>query len=138
MKMLWVVLYLATVAGAWSEFPPAFEALSRSLPGKDVAILLSVGDEYELNSDELKLLLSIRRIENGRQGLEMGVAPDFPRHPARRYAYDPERSLRVQARWAAGTIKKRYAGDVAAFAKVYCPPRWEHWTRMARYWMAQN
>jgi len=136
--MLWAILYLASVAGAWSEVPLSVQALSRSLPGKDVAILLSVGDEYELSTEELKLLLSIRRIENGRQGLEMGVAPDYPKHPARRYAYDSERSLRVQARWAAGTIKKRYTGDVAAFAKVYCPPRWQHWTRMAQYWMAQN
>jgi len=82
--------------------------------------------------------ITIRLIENGRPGLELGVGSNYPKHPARRFARDPDRSLRVQARWAAGTIRLRYTGDLNAFARNHCPPAWHHWARMARYWMGHE
>ncbi len=110
-------------------------AIRAALPAGEVSILLDVGREYGLRGDALKLLLVIRKIENGRAGYEMGVASDFPHHKSHRYKHDPARSLRVQARWAAGTIRSKYRGDLLAFARIYCPPKSEHWTRMARSWM---
>ena len=41
-------------------------------------------------------------------------------HKAHRYR-DGIKSFRVQCAWAAGTIKKRYTGDIAVFAKRYNP-----------------
>lgn len=104
--------------------------VNSALPVWETKILRDVGAEYELTPAQFKLLLTIRRIENGGPGIEMGVASNFPKHRARRYSQSPQRSLRVQARWAAGTIKNHYTGDLNAFAKVYCPPQWRHWARM--------
>lgn len=112
--------------------------LTQALPAHEVKILRRVAQEYGLDGDKLKLLLAIRKVENGGPGLEMGVASDFPRHRARRYANDSAKSLRVQAQWAAGTIRKHYTGDLKAFAKRYCPPKWEHWHMLVTHWMTRE
>ena len=109
--------------------------LTKALPSHEVKILLRVAQEYGLEGDKLKLLLAIRKIENGGPGLEMGVASDFPRHRSHRYAGNSAKSLRLQAQWAAGTIRKHYTGDLEAFAKRYCPPKWKHWHTMATHWI---
>jgi hypothetical protein len=127
-----VLLCAGTVCAAAPE--PRWPIVD-AIPAREVDILLSVGREYGLEGDALKLLLVIRKIENGAPGIEMGVASNFPGHAARRYAGNFEKSLRLQAQWAAGTIQKRYTGDLETFAKRYCPPKWQHWTRMARFWM---
>ncbi len=136
------ILLLALLAGSAGASdavaagkPDPLAAVKAALPAREVSILLDVGREYGLKGDALKLLLVIRKIENGRPGYEMGVASDFPSHRSHRYAGDPSRSLRIQARWAAGTIRKNFRGNLAAFAKIYCPPRARHWTTMARSWM---
>jgi len=128
MKPWAVLLYLCLAAGpaAGKTAPPSAWAVTCALPQREVNILLGVGKEYRLTGDALKLLMTIRRIENGRPGLEMGIASNYPRHRARRYAQQPALSLRVQARWAAGTIQRRYTGDLDAFAQAYCPPQWQH------------
>ena len=113
----------------------ATSAIMRALPPHEVDILLDVGRKYGLEGDTLKLLLVIRKIENGGPGVEMGVASDFPRHRSHRYAGEPAKSLRLQGLWAAGTIRKHYTGDIEAFSKRYCPPKWRHWTNLARHWM---
>ncbi len=125
---------LTAVAGAATR-TDSMAAIKAALPAGEVSILLDVGREYGLTGEALKLLLVIRKIENGRPGYEMGVASDFPRHTSHRHKNDPARSLRVQARWAAGTIRNHFKGDVLAFAKRYCPPKPEHWNRMARHWL---
>lgn len=127
---------LTAVAGAATR-SDSMAAIKAALPAAEVSILLDVGREYGLTGDALKLLLVIRKIENGRPGYEMGVASDFPHHKSHRYKSDPARSLRLQAKWAAGTIRNHYKGDLLAFARRYCPPKPEHWTRMARHWMAR-
>lgn len=126
---------LTAVTAAGDERPTSSWAVARALPPAETKILLDVGKEYYLTVGQLKLLLTIRRIENGRSGLQMGVSSNHPPHRARRHARQPARSLRIQAQWAAGTIRNHYTGNLDAFAKVYCPHGWKHWSRMARYWM---
>ena len=132
------ILALALVLGAGTAYGAVGEvgeALTQGLPSREVAILLAVGQEYGLRGEALKLLLAIRKVENGRPGVEMGVASDFPGHRSHRHAGDLDRSLRVQAEWAAGTIRKHYAGDLDTFARRYCPPKAQHWARLVRHWM---
>jgi hypothetical protein len=120
---------------ARGQVPESLRTVADAMPAREVDILLRAGREYGLGGDKLKLLLVIRKIENGGPGIEMGVASNFPRHRARRHAGDLDKSLTVQARWAAGTIQKHYTGNMEAFAKRYCPPRWREWAHMARFWM---
>jgi hypothetical protein len=83
------------------------------------AMIADVAREYGLTAEQTRLLQAIRVQEAGRDGLEFGVAQYQPKHPARRFAAHPERSLQVQAQWAAGTIKRHYRGNVGAFARRY-------------------
>lgn len=137
MKRVIAIIFLSVASAHGVGIPATAKAVTRSMPDREARILGQVAEEYGLSSDEWKLLLTIRRIENGRQGLELGVGSNYPKHPARRFARNPDRSLQVQARWAAGTIRQRYTGDIDAFAKIYCPPNWKQWARMAKYWMSQ-
>jgi len=82
-------------------------------------IIADVAREYGLSAEGTRLLQAIRIAESGGAGLEYGIGQYFPKHPARRFADHPELSLRTQAQWAAGTIKRHYRGNVAAFARRY-------------------
>lgn len=95
-------------------------------------IISQVAREYKLTAYETSLLFAIRKVENGKTGLEFGVAQNFPNHPARRFKNDPEKSLRCQAQWAAGSIKLRLKGNLTAFSKRYCPPNAKNWERMVK------
>ena len=100
------------------------------------AIIARVASEYSLTPHQTKLLQAIRMAEAGGAGLEFGVAQYQPRHPARQYVAFPERSLQVQAKWAAGTIKKRYRGDLDAFAKRYvASPKAGAWVHNVKHHM---
>jgi hypothetical protein len=101
------------------------------IPFAERQILESVAVEAGLSQDGTELLLVIRKIENGGPGREMGVMTPM----AQRYKGDFERSLRLQAQWAAGTIKRHYRGNTRSFAKRYCPPRWEWWDRTAQKYL---
>lgn len=87
------------------------------IPEADRAILSRVATEYKLTTEERKLLFAIRLAENGPAGVEMGVL--IP--AAQRYKGNHAKSLELQARYAAGTIDKRYTGDLEAFSKIWCP-----------------
>ena len=82
-------------------------------------IINQVADQYKLKGDSRKLLRGIRHVENGRQGREFGVLNSH----AERYANDPDptKSFKIQAEWAAGSIKKHYKGDLESFAHRYAP-----------------
>lgn len=123
---------------AFSLSASAKGELTQALPPQEVDILRDVARQYGLSAAQTTLLLAIRKIENGGPGLEMGVASDFPAHRSHRYAGDAARSLRLQACWAAGTIRRHFTGDLDAFAKRYCPPEWAHWRDMARHWMRRE
>jgi len=97
---------------------------------EEKAILMEVVHEYELNEDEARMLFAIRRHENGPVGMEFGIGQDAgPKHPARRYAGQPRKSLRLQAQWAAGTIKRRFNGNLFDFARIWCPKNPLVWYR---------
>jgi hypothetical protein len=112
------------------------EELEKHFSKVEINILTEVSAEYGLTEQETTILFSIRRVENGGPGLEMGVGQDYPKHPARRYATNFGKSLRLQAQWAAGTIKKRYDGDLLSFAKQYCAKPQE-WFDMMTSWISK-
>lgn len=109
------------------------------IPEQERAVLSEVAAEYGLSYDERRLLFVIRLVENGAPGHEMGVLTPA----AQRYRGDRAKSLRLQAQWAAGTIQKRYRGDLEAFAARWCPVSDQrderglnkNWLRNARYYM---
>ncbi len=102
------------------------------IPAREWAMIRQVAVNYDLDEERTWLLAAIRRHENGRPGLEFGVGgPMNSGHPAHRYQ-DGTKSFYIQAMWAAGTIRKHYKGDLAAFGKRYNPPYHEHWTKCMR------
>jgi len=141
-----LTLPIAVVNSAVASNKPGIEqqksgveqAITRTMPPNEVNIISDVGKEYKLTGDSLKLLFVIRKIENGRNGLEMGVGDGIKEHPSRRYAGDFNKSLRLQAQWAAGTIRKRFTGDLKKFAERYCPVNSKNWLRMAKSWMGKE
>ncbi len=106
-------------------FPQAEAAEIKSNPleklansSQEYAIINKVADEYKLDDTQRKLLYSIRKVENGRQGREFGVlSPEAMRYEKG----DPLLSLETQAKWAAGTIKKRFNGNLEEFAGRWAP-----------------
>ena len=108
------------------------EGQASLLPAHEWRMIRQIAADYRLNEDETWLLAAIRRLENGRPGLEFGVGgPMDSGHPAHRYR-DGVKSFMVQGSWAAGTIKARYNGDLDAFGRRYCPPKAAYWTRQIR------
>ena len=106
---------------------PAMAATT--LPTHEWTMLRQVAAEYGLSSEETWLLAAIRLHENGRPGLEFGVGgPMDSGHKAHRYR-DGVNSFRVQCAWAAGTIKKRYTGDLQAFSRRYNPYHTAAWAK---------
>lgn len=106
---------------------------------EESAVIQDVAAEYKLDAKQTRLLYAIRKAENGRVGREFGVlTPE-----AMRYKDNPEMSFITQARWAAGTIKKRYKGDLNAFANRWAPVGAENdptglnknWVKNVQYWM---
>lgn len=83
------------------------------------SIINTVAKQYNLDEEQTKLLHVIRKVENGRQGREFGVlSPEAMRFEKDK---DPSKSFTTQAEWAAGTIKKRYDGDLKKFADRWAP-----------------
>ena len=104
-------------------------AAAASLPAQEWAILREVATGNGLSEDETWLLAAIRLHENGRPGLEFGIGgPMNSGHRAHRYR-DGVKSFRVQCAWAAGTIKRRYTGDLVAFGKRYNPLNAKQWSK---------
>ena len=106
------------------------------LPGKEEVIIRNVARQYGFCSYKTAMLLAIRRSENGGPGLEFGIGDGIPNHPARRYAGNFNKSLRLQADWAAGTIQKRYMGNLQKFARRYCIVNWRAWNKNVRYYIS--
>jgi len=106
--------------------------LAAILPAVEMEMARVVAHEYQLNREQTALLIAIRKFENGRPGLEFGVGgPMDSGHPAHKYT-DGIKSFLCQARWAAGTIRRRYTGDLAAFARRYCPYHAKKWEEGVR------
>lgn len=98
------------------------------LPEREWQRIRQIAVNYGLTNGQTWLLAAIRRLENGRPGLEFGVGgPMDSGHPAHRYR-DGYRSFYLQGAWAAGTIQAHYRGDLKAFGRRYCPPRAAFWS----------
>lgn len=106
---------------------------------EEKGIMDGVAQEYKLTDEQKRLLYTIRKVENGGVGKEFGVlSPE-----AMRYKDNPVLSYLTQARWAAGTIKKRYDGDIEKFAKRWAPVGVandptnlnKNWIKNAQYYM---
>jgi hypothetical protein len=111
-----------------SAAPRPVRAEPPLIPANEWAMIRQVAVNYDLDEDATWLLAAIRRHENGRPGLEFGVGgPMNSGHPAHRYQ-DGYKSFYIQAAWAAGTIRKHYRGDLAAFGRRFNPPYPDHWT----------
>jgi hypothetical protein len=129
LKYIFIVMFILLL------FSKSFGFIERKPIVTEADILLQVAEKYNLTEKETQLLLIIRRIENGNPGIEMGVGHGNKRHPARRYAGNFQRSLRLQAEWAAGTIKNRYRGNLYIFGKIYCPEELGNWYKNALFYM---
>lgn len=103
-----------------------FAALVAILPTNEQRVVNEVAAQYRLTEDQRALLCAIRRTENGAPHLTWGVA---------------DRSCRTfhqQARWAANTIRKRYNGDISAFARRWCPHDSRNWARNVRFFIRKQ
>jgi hypothetical protein len=87
------------------------------VPEVESAVIEKVAEQYKLTPEQKDLLYVVRKIENGSTGKEFGVLTP----QAMRYKDNPDLSFITQAQWAAGTIKKRYNGDVTEFANRWAP-----------------
>ena len=115
------------IVGTILTVRPAVAATT--LPAHEWTMLRQVAAECGLNTEETWLLAAIRLHENGRPGLEFGVGgPMNSGHKAHRYR-DGIKSFLVQCSWAAGTVRKRYTGDLRTFAKRYNPYHATAWAR---------
>ena len=91
-------------------------------------MIRQIAVNYDLDEDATWLLAAIRRHENGRPGLEFGIGgPMNSGHRAHRYR-DGVKSFYVQGYWAAGTVRKHYRGDIAAFGRRYNPANAAKWS----------
>lgn len=104
----------------------------------EATIIEQVAAQRNMNRTETRLLATIRRIENGGAGNEFGVGSGDPAHPAHRKAGDPSASFRLQCEWAAGTIERRFDGNINTFAARWCPVGREQWARNAAFYMAME
>ena len=119
----------ALTVGTILTVRPAMAAAT--LPAQEWTMLRDVATKYELSDEATWLLAAIRLHENGRPGLEFGIGgPMDSGHKAHRYR-DGVKSFRVQCAWAAGSVKKRYTGDLTAFGKRYNPNNAATWTASA-------
>jgi hypothetical protein len=118
------ILFLATVLSS------AIHAAGKPplIPAAEWRMIRQIAVNYDLDEDATWLLAAIRRHENGRPGLEFGIGgPMNSGHRAHRYR-DGVKSFYVQGYWAAGTVRKHYRGDIAAFGRRYNPANAAQWS----------
>ena len=96
------------------------------LPDEEEARVQIVAAAYSLSPEQGALLRAIRRAENGAPHLAFGVAD-------RRC-----NTYHKQALWTANTIRRRYTGDLTAFARRWCPDNWRVWLKNVRFFMRKQ
>lgn len=128
MKKRSIPVALSALLAAFAVFDAAKAASGPLLPTNEWKMIRQIAVNYGLSEEETWLLAAIRRYENGRPGLEFGVGgPMKSGHRAHRHR-DGVKSFYVQGYWAAGTIRKHYRGDIAAFSHRYNPLNAAKWT----------
>ena len=101
-------------------------AIITLLPFNERSAINKVAREYELTSEQTALLYSIRKAENGAWHKAFGIE-------------DPRcRTYNKQLLWAANTIRKRYTGDLEAFASRWCPLNKNVWLKNVGWFMKQQ
>ena len=120
----------AVITSTLVAFCGHFSAYAAPLiPAVEWRMIRQIAVNYDLTDEQTWLLAAIRRHENGRPGLEFGVGgPMDSGHRAHRYR-DGIKSFYVQGCWAAGTIRRHFAGSYAAFGRRYNPHNAATWTR---------
>jgi len=93
------------------------ETVQNIVPSNERLVIDTVASQYKLDDEERRLLFAIRKAESGGAGREFGILDP----KAMRFKDDPVRSLIIQAQWAAGTIKKRYKGNLDKFSERFAP-----------------
>lgn len=103
------------------------------LPLVEQKLALRVADEYQLTNEQTVLLCCIRKVENGsiEKHFEFGIGETDKNHPARK-------SSLAQWRWAAGTIKKRYDGNLTKLAKRWCSLNPVEWEKNVGFWLKKR
>ena len=128
MERIGTILISAVVAVSGNAAEVAQAPKTPLIPAREWTMIREVAVNYDLSDDATWLLAAIRRHENGRPGLEFGIGgPMNSKHPAHRYQ-DGVKSFYVQAMWGAGTVRKHYTGDIAAFGKRYNPKNPTAWS----------
>lgn len=134
-----IIAFLAIIAVVRPDLAQA------SLDPLEASIIATVARDYGLTPWQIRLLKAIRQAENGGPGREFGVlVPE-----AMRFKHDPERSLVIQAKWAAGSIKKRCPDEsyLEAFAERWAPTKNatndptglnKHWLKNVRYFLSKT
>lgn len=94
---------------------------------KEAVIIQKVASDYGLDEWQTKLLVALRRTQNGGAGHEWGIFSDMPDHPSHRFKNDPAASVKLQCSYAAGTIKKRCPDvrNLESFMARYTPSNWK-------------
>lgn len=124
-------LFLAAALLTVSTPAPA-QARTALVPANEWRMIRQIAVNYDLDEESTWLLAAIRRHENGRAGLEFGVGgPMNSGHPAHRYR-DGVKSFYLQGYWAAGTIRRHFTGDVAAFGRRYNPNHAAKWAKAVK------
>lgn len=142
--LMFLFLTALSLMAVYSMAVHADNSISKFCTGNtrfEQQVLSSVAQEYKLNEEQTRLLFSIRKQENGAKGSgkEMGVLNPS----AMRYKGDYPNSLRLQAKYSAGTIKKRWNGSIEDFANVWCPKESDpegnrNWIRNVTKFMKEN
>ena len=107
---------------------------TRMTEAKEAEVIQQVARTHGFDDQWTLMMAAIRREENGGAGLECGVGSDGFNQQARRFARNPEKSLRIQLSYVAGSMENhlprdRYltADDILTFGVRWCPKNAESW-----------
>lgn len=111
------------------------------LPKNETMVIEKIAKSYNLSPEETNLLKVIRKVENGGAGKEFGALTP----KAMRFKDNPSKSFETQAKWAAGTIKNKYKGNIDRFAQQWAPKGVandpnnlnKNWAKNAKFYMKE-
>ena len=110
-----------------SALASALAVAALILPQWEEAVCREVCRDKGLTERQGRLLRAIRRAENGRPEKAFGVMDARCR------------TFRKQAEWCANTIKRRFTGDIDAFAQRWTPEdNPAQWARNVRFFLRKQ
>ena len=114
--------------------------LTSACTASELAVMRNAADRNNCRGDNFKLLRAIRRAENGRKGIELGILA--PKALAL-IAKHPERSLDIQAGWASATIMNQHKRSgikavndkfIESLGRRYCPVNCDNDNGTNKFW----